>query len=195
MGVPVGCNMARCLNWNAVIQKFSSKLSSWKARLLSVSGRLSLIKSVLGNLPIYYMSIYLMPTSIRKKLESMLNKFFIGGDSDEKKMTWIKWDRCLASKEDGGLGIGSIYGLNIGLLFKWIWRLLCNHSDLRVRVIKSIHGLEGGINIVSNRGLKCSTWGSILSSINSLKSKGIDLYSFCIRKIGNGNDSRLRDDI
>ncbi|GJR74302.1 RNA-directed DNA polymerase, eukaryota, reverse transcriptase zinc-binding domain protein [Tanacetum coccineum] len=132
---------------------------------------------VLGNLPIYYMSIYLMPMSIRKKLESMRNKFFIGGDPDEKKITWIKWDRCLASKEDSGLRIDSIYGLNIGLLFKWIGRFLCNHSDLWVRVIKSIHDLEGGINIVSNKGLKCSTWGSISSSINSLKSKGFSLTS------------------
>ncbi|GJT47588.1 putative RNA-directed DNA polymerase, eukaryota, reverse transcriptase zinc-binding domain protein [Tanacetum coccineum] len=195
LGVLVGCNMARCFNWNAIINKFSSKLSSWKVRLLSVGGRLSLIKSVLGNLPIYYMSLYLMPTSIRKKLESMRNKFFIGCDSDEKKLTWIKWDRCLASKEDGGLGIGSIYGLNIGLLFKWIWRFLCNHSDLWVRAIKSIHGSEGGINIVSNRSLRRSTWGSILSSINSLKSKGIDLFSYCSRKIGNGNDTRFWDDI
>ncbi|PWA89223.1 RNA-directed DNA polymerase, eukaryota, Reverse transcriptase zinc-binding domain protein [Artemisia annua] len=88
LGVPVGCNMVRCYNWNAILQKFSSKLCSWKARLLSVGGRLSSIKSVLGNLPTYYMSIYLMPVSIRKKLESMRNKFFIGGDPDDKKITW-----------------------------------------------------------------------------------------------------------
>ncbi|GJT62419.1 RNA-directed DNA polymerase, eukaryota, reverse transcriptase zinc-binding domain protein [Tanacetum coccineum] len=59
------------------------------AQLLSVGGRLSLIKSVLGNLPTYYMSIYLRSVSIRKKLESMHNNFFIGGDPNEKKMTWI----------------------------------------------------------------------------------------------------------
>ncbi|PWA92161.1 RNA-directed DNA polymerase, eukaryota, Reverse transcriptase zinc-binding domain protein [Artemisia annua] len=193
LGVPVGCNMVRCYNWNAILQKFSSKLCSWKARLLSVGGRLSSIKSVLGNLPTYYMSIYLMPVSIRKKLESMRNKFFIGGDPDDKKITWVKWDRCLASKKDGGLGIGSIFGLNIGLLFKWIWRFLNNHSDLWVRVIQGIHGVEGGIN-VTNNSLKRSTWGSLLSSINSLKQKGIDLISLCSHKIGNGADSRFWED-
>nr|GEV38743.1 RNA-directed DNA polymerase, eukaryota, reverse transcriptase zinc-binding domain protein [Tanacetum cinerariifolium] len=93
--------MAKCTNWNAIIQKFSSKLSSWKARLLSVGGRLSLIKSLLGNLPTFYMSIYLMPVSICKKLESLRNKFFIGGDPDDEKMTWFKWKRSLASKKDG----------------------------------------------------------------------------------------------
>nr|GFC12621.1 RNA-directed DNA polymerase, eukaryota, reverse transcriptase zinc-binding domain protein [Tanacetum cinerariifolium] len=120
LGVPVGCNMARCSYWNDILLKFASKLSHWKARMLSVGGRLSLIKLVLVNLPSYYMSIYMMHVSIQKKLESMRNKFFIGGDLDEKKMTWVKWKKCLASKELGGLGIGSIYGLNLGLLFKWI---------------------------------------------------------------------------
>ncbi|GJS73381.1 RNA-directed DNA polymerase, eukaryota, reverse transcriptase zinc-binding domain protein [Tanacetum coccineum] len=195
LGVPVGCNMARCLNWNAVLLKFSSKLSSWKARLLSVGGRLSLIRSVLGNLPIYYMSLYPMPVAIRKKLESMRNKFFIGGDPVEKKLTWIKWDKCLASKREGGLGIGSIFGLNIGLLFKWFWRFFCDQSDLWIRVIKSIHGPGGGINSDTNTSLKRSTWGSILSSINSLKSKGIDLFSYCTRKIGNGLDSSFWSDL
>ncbi|GKC33178.1 putative RNA-directed DNA polymerase, eukaryota, reverse transcriptase zinc-binding domain protein, partial [Tanacetum coccineum] len=121
LGVPVGGNMARCSNWNAIIHKFSSKLSLWKVRLLSVGGRLSLIKSVLGSLPTYYMSIYMMPATVQKKLKATRNKFFIGGDLDEKKMTWLRWKKCLASKELGGLGIGSIYGLNIGLLFKWVW--------------------------------------------------------------------------
>ncbi|PWA41815.1 hypothetical protein CTI12_AA550650 [Artemisia annua] len=31
LSVPVGCNMSRCSNWNAIIHKFSSKLSQWKA--------------------------------------------------------------------------------------------------------------------------------------------------------------------
>ncbi|GKB05354.1 putative RNA-directed DNA polymerase, eukaryota, reverse transcriptase zinc-binding domain protein [Tanacetum coccineum] len=44
LGFPVGCNMGRISSWNAIIQKFSNKLSLWKARLLSVGGRLTSIK-------------------------------------------------------------------------------------------------------------------------------------------------------
>nr|GFA21830.1 RNA-directed DNA polymerase, eukaryota, reverse transcriptase zinc-binding domain protein [Tanacetum cinerariifolium] len=87
-GVPFGCNMSRCSNWNTIIENFFSKLSSWKARILSVGRHLSLIKSVLGNLPTYYLSIYLMPVMVRNKLESMRNKFFIGDDQEDKKVTW-----------------------------------------------------------------------------------------------------------
>ncbi|GKF97997.1 hypothetical protein Tco_0293818, partial [Tanacetum coccineum] len=43
LGVPVGCNMARCSNWEAIFQKISSKLTLWNAMLLFTGGRLSLI--------------------------------------------------------------------------------------------------------------------------------------------------------
>ncbi|GJS06437.1 putative RNA-directed DNA polymerase, eukaryota, reverse transcriptase zinc-binding domain protein [Tanacetum coccineum] len=88
---------------SAITNIFTSKLSSWKARLLFIGGRLSLIKTVLGNLPTYFMSIYLMPVSIRSKLESMRSKFFRGADQNDSKMAWIKWEKCLPNKKKGGL--------------------------------------------------------------------------------------------
>nr|GEW91660.1 hypothetical protein [Tanacetum cinerariifolium] len=155
--VPVGGNMSLCSNWKAITQTFSSKLALWKARLLSIGGRLSLVKYVLGHLPTYYMSIYPMTSTIFKKLESMRNQFFLGGDNDERKMSWVRWNKCLASKDIGGLRIESISGLNTGLLFKWIWRFLCSPSTLWVRVIKSIHGPHGSINDTSPCRLSYNT--------------------------------------
>ncbi|PWA52591.1 reverse transcriptase domain, Zinc finger, CCHC-type [Artemisia annua] len=46
LGVPIGCNMARCSNWSAITQKFSCKLTLWRAPLLSAGDRMSLIKSL-----------------------------------------------------------------------------------------------------------------------------------------------------
>ena len=97
LGVPVGCNMGRVENWRCIVHKFTTKMSQWKARLLSVGGRVSLLKSVLCNLPTYYLSLYKMPSYVQKKLESMRNKFFIGGDLGDKKVTWVKWNMYLAS--------------------------------------------------------------------------------------------------
>ncbi|GJT15038.1 putative RNA-directed DNA polymerase, eukaryota, reverse transcriptase zinc-binding domain protein [Tanacetum coccineum] len=99
LGVPVRCNMTMCSNWIAIIQKFSSKLSLWKARLLLVRGRLSLIKSILGNLPTYHMSIYMKPVVVRKNLESLHNKFFIGSDQDEKKDNMVEMEEVFNEQE------------------------------------------------------------------------------------------------
>ncbi|GJX16064.1 putative RNA-directed DNA polymerase, eukaryota, reverse transcriptase zinc-binding domain protein [Tanacetum coccineum] len=86
-------------------------------KYLGVPVGCNMARSVLGNLQTYYMSIYMMPIFVQKKLESMRNKFFIGGDQDEKKITWVKWKKCLASKKLGGLGIGTMF-LNMDQLEK-----------------------------------------------------------------------------
>ncbi|GKC66650.1 hypothetical protein Tco_1099248 [Tanacetum coccineum] len=175
--VLVRCGMVKCSNWNAIIHKFTSKLSLWKARLLSVGVRLTLIKSVLENLPTYYMLIYMMSVLVQKKLEPLRNKLFIGGDQDDKKMTWVRWKNCLASKKLGGRSIGSIFGLNIGLILKCIWRLLCQPSNSWARVIKNSYGLHGGINNDFAYNSNQSTCGAILSLVKHLKHKGIDIVS------------------
>nr|GEZ76253.1 RNA-directed DNA polymerase, eukaryota [Tanacetum cinerariifolium] len=114
LGVLVGGNMNRCSNWEVVTNKFWYSLSLWKTRLLSVGGRLSLIKSVLSSLHIYYMSIYTMPVSIQKKLESLRRNFFIAGDTDDRNMSWVRWKKCLTSKDSGVTGCFSpLFNLQI----------------------------------------------------------------------------------
>ena len=187
--------MARCANWDVIINKFSSKLSHWKARMITVCGRLSLIKSVLNSLPTYFMSLYMAPVSICSKLESMRNNFFIGGERVAKKMSWVSWNKYLASKNSGGLGIGNIFALNAGLLFKWIWRFMQISTDLWARATKAIYGHNGGIHVDSMHSSNRGTWYGILSMVNSLNPKGIDLLSLCSRKLGNGASVRFWDDI
>ncbi|GKD20827.1 hypothetical protein Tco_1222530 [Tanacetum coccineum] len=35
-------------------------------------------------------------------------------------MAWISWNKVLASKKYGGLGVSTFYALNRALLFKWL---------------------------------------------------------------------------
>ena len=135
-----------------------------------------------------------MSVSIRSKLESLRSGFFNGSDSGDRKIAWVSWKTCLASKETGGLGIGSIHALNVGLLFKWIWRFLHNHSDLWVHVIKGIYGRTGGIFDTCIHSSSLSPWRGILSMVKSIKLKGVDLLSLCRRKLGNGETVSFWDD-
>ncbi|GJR50623.1 gypsy type transposase [Tanacetum coccineum] len=50
---------------------------------------------------------------------------------------------CMA----GGLGVGSLMAFNISMLLKWRWRLLSSSGSLWVKVVKSIHGDEAGIDL------------------------------------------------
>ncbi|GKA58999.1 RNA-directed DNA polymerase, eukaryota [Tanacetum coccineum] len=71
LGVKVGANMTRINSWQEVIQKVTSKLSKWKAKALSVGGRVTLIKSVLGSLLTYYMSFFKVPDGVLNYLDGL----------------------------------------------------------------------------------------------------------------------------
>nr|GFA28993.1 RNA-directed DNA polymerase, eukaryota [Tanacetum cinerariifolium] len=64
-------------------------------------------------------------------------QFFLGADPSDKKITWAAWDKVLASKKKGGLGVSSFYSLNRALLLKWVWssygvKLVCYFAGTSV---------------------------------------------------------------
>ncbi|GJZ65953.1 hypothetical protein Tco_0622649 [Tanacetum coccineum] len=124
LGLPVGKWMNLSASWNEVINRFRDKLSSWKAKSLSIGGRLTLVMAVLGSLPVYYFSLFKAPQKIINTLESIRSRFFWGFSDSQKGISWVKWNCILLGKDKGGLGVGSLISKNIGLLWKWKWRFL-----------------------------------------------------------------------
>nr|GEW95664.1 RNA-directed DNA polymerase, eukaryota, reverse transcriptase zinc-binding domain protein [Tanacetum cinerariifolium] len=119
LGTKIGGVMSRVEAWKEVVDKVTSRLSKWKMKSLSIGGRLTLLKSVLGSIPIYHMSIYRVPKRVLLVLESIRSHFFNGHDSNSKKASWVKWSSVITSKEKGGLGVASLYALNRALMLKW----------------------------------------------------------------------------
>nr|GEZ85850.1 RNA-directed DNA polymerase, eukaryota [Tanacetum cinerariifolium] len=72
--------MSRHKAWVDVVLKLRSRLSMWKAKTLSIGGRLTLLKSVLGASPLYTMPIFKVPRGVLKEMESIRNSFFLGAD-------------------------------------------------------------------------------------------------------------------
>ncbi|GJV72549.1 hypothetical protein Tco_1492544 [Tanacetum coccineum] len=126
-------------NWQSLIDGFQSRLSSWKANLLSIEGRLTLIKVVLSSLGIYYLSIFKAPELILKALERYRATFFWGGSHDNKKIAWIKWSNVLSSFDKGGLNIDNLKAFNLALLQKWRWRMHSCPNSFWVKIIKFLH--------------------------------------------------------
>nr|GEY18143.1 RNA-directed DNA polymerase, eukaryota [Tanacetum cinerariifolium] len=69
--VMVGDLITRNSAWDSIVQKVRSKLSKWKSKTLSVGGRRTLVKSVLGAAPFDHMYIYKAPKGVLNVLESI----------------------------------------------------------------------------------------------------------------------------
>ncbi|GJS57179.1 RNA-directed DNA polymerase, eukaryota [Tanacetum coccineum] len=188
LGTKVGGNMHHIASWQEVVNKVKERLSKWKMKALSIGGRLTLIKSVLGSIPIFHLSIYKAPVKVLKELESIRRRFFHGHEQGKNKATWIKWEAVTSGKDQGGLGVASLYALNRALICKWVWKFFTNRESLWTRVIKAIHGEDGSID-KNNDKRYMSTWSHIISEIRLLKEKGIDFFEFLKLKIGDGNNT------
>jgi len=58
IGLPLGANPSRLSTWKPVLTSIQGKLGSWKGSLLSMAGRICLIKSVFSSLPLFYIFFF-----------------------------------------------------------------------------------------------------------------------------------------
>nr|GEU50314.1 putative RNA-directed DNA polymerase, eukaryota, reverse transcriptase zinc-binding domain protein [Tanacetum cinerariifolium] len=167
LGSKVGSLMSRTMSWNEVLERMVTRLSRWKIKTISIGGRLTILKLILG--------------------------FFNGADSTTRKHSWVSWKKTMASKDTRGLRVASLFALNRALMFKWIWRFITQKKSLWARVIKATHGPYGKIGKKANASYP-STWLSIIQEIGVMQSKGIDILNYIKPKCDDGSSTSFWKD-
>ncbi|KAL8481022.1 hypothetical protein ACS0TY_027528 [Phlomoides rotata] len=81
LGLKIGANFRKALAWEGVVEKVEARLRRLDNYFLSFDGRLTLINSVLSNLPTYYLSLYRAPKCILKKSEHSKDPFYRAVDA------------------------------------------------------------------------------------------------------------------
>lgn len=67
------------------------KLAGWKAKLLSLAGRITLAKAVLSAIPIYAMQSTVIPKGICNEMEKIIRNFVWGNTKDKRGINLVKW--------------------------------------------------------------------------------------------------------
>jgi len=167
LGMPPGVNPSRISTWKPVIEKFRKRFRMWKERLLSMAGRLCLIKSVLTSLPIYFMSVFKIPKGVGKLLSSIQRRFLWCRCTKHRSFYKIQWRLVIYDKKQGGLGVGFLISKNRALLLKWIWRLSSPGTGLWKIIISLMYNpaYENGILIFCNQPFKI--WKDIMSIVHT----------------------------
>ena len=187
LGLPPLVGRGKRKAFNRIKDQVGRKIARWKGKLLSNAGREILIKAVAQATPTYTMSIFKLPDSLCKDLNSMMGNFWWGQKEKERKLAWVSWEKLCKPKAEGGMGFRDLKNFNLALLAKQGWRILQQPNSLVHRVYKAKYFLKETFLDAQVGRRPSYVWRSILAVRDIIK-KG---SRWCI---GNGQRIHIWND-
>jgi len=107
LGLTLGAKSKALQIWSGVIERCEKRLAIWKGQYLSLGGRVILVNSVLDALPTYVMSLFPLPSKVRKRIDKIRRNFIWQGNNEKRAFHLINWDVLIKSRKDGALASGT----------------------------------------------------------------------------------------
>ncbi|XP_057811785.1 uncharacterized protein LOC131026023 [Salvia miltiorrhiza] len=165
LGEPLFVGKPRASHLTSIKDRIVQKFSRWAGLHLSMAGRICLVNSVIQSSLTHTMMVYSWPKSLLHEIDRKCRNFIWTGNTEQKPSCSVKWSRCCAIKEEGGLGIRSFTLMNKSYLMKLAWNMIKGnsfaHKVLRSRYLKP-HGYDKD-NVANS-----SVWIGVKHEINDL---------------------------
>ncbi|XP_031131672.1 uncharacterized protein LOC116033057 [Ipomoea triloba] len=183
LGLPSFLGRNRTTVFRYVEQRVRERVNSWQKKLLTRAGKEVLLKSVAQAMPIFSMSVFLLPIGVCHTIENIMNRFWWQhGRAVNRGIHWMSWSRMSIPKQYGGIGFKRLHEFNVALLAKQGWRLLTSPYSLMSRVLKARY-FPNDCFLSAKLGSNPSyIWRSILAGQNLLR-EGV------LRRVGDGKDT------
>ena len=91
LGLPLGAQFKSKGIWDPILEKMGCKLVGWKKLYLSNGGRLTLLKSTLSSILLYFLSLFPIPVSVARCFEKLQRDFLWAGIEDAPKFHLVNW--------------------------------------------------------------------------------------------------------
>lgn len=118
-----------------------------------------LLKAVIQAIPTYAMSIFQLPKTLSKRINSMMLRFWWRHKDSQSRIPWMGWSRMGLAKQKGGLGYRDIKCLNEAMSAKQGWCLIKHPTSLMAQILKAKYYLREGIIWRVDEGQSIKIWG------------------------------------
>lgn len=141
LGVPLFQGKPKKSHLQPIVDRIKVKLAAWKGKLLSIMGRVQLLKSIIHGMLIYSFHVYAWPVSLLKSIDNWIRNFIWSGDIHVKKIVTVAWHKVCCPLIEGGLGIRSLRALNKAAMLKLSWEMVSSNKQwvviIRARYFKN----------------------------------------------------------
>jgi len=137
LGLPSYIGKSKNQSFKSITNQVQLGLNNWKVKFLYQAGKEVLLKAVVQAIPTYSMSVFLLPMSLCRELQGMMQRFWRGHMAKKSKVHLMSWEKMGRSKAIGGLWFRDLIMFNKALLAKQGWKLLQNPNSLIAQVLKA----------------------------------------------------------
>lgn len=160
--------LRKMLGWNksAILgflkDKVKTRIGSWGGKKFSQGGKEILVKSVAQSLPIFLMSVFLLPLEVTRDIErSVANFWWTLASRNGRGIHWQSWERLSKHKVTGGLGFRNFRDFNLDMLGKQAWTFITRPDSLASKIYKARYFAQHGFLEAKLGGNPIFIWRSI----------------------------------
>lgn len=102
LGCPIFKGRPKCIHFQYLVDRIKTKLATWKGALLTIMGRVQLVKSIIHGMLVYSFHIYRWPTKLLKRLDGWIKNFVWSGDIYYRKVCMVAWKMVCLPWDSGG---------------------------------------------------------------------------------------------
>ena len=129
LGCPLFKGKPKCAYFRAITDKIKMKLATWKGTLLSIMGRVQLVKSIIYGMLVYSFHVYMWPRRLLHDLHRWIKNFIWSGDVNTRKLCTVSWKVMCLPWEAGGLDLKPTRLVNEALMLQLSWILVSEDSQ------------------------------------------------------------------
>ncbi|KAI0492266.1 hypothetical protein KFK09_026535 [Dendrobium nobile] len=166
LGLKIALRRLKYEDYQFIIENALKKLNQWASKLLSLAGKLTLVKTVLLALPTFHASHSLVPKRVLEDLD-IACKNFIWCKNNGKGMHYVNWLDMCKPINCGGRNLHSNNLKTPSLRARLAWRFIQNKDSLLNNMLASKYG--DNMDKVVGRRCSSSTYKLLNEGLKMLK--------------------------
>ncbi|XP_058761495.1 uncharacterized protein LOC131634890 [Vicia villosa] len=156
LGIPLASKRLNIHHYLPLIDRIVSRIRHWTANLLSIAGRIQLVKSVVVAITQYWMHCLPLPKAVLKKIDSICRTFIWSGKATQGKKSPVAWKQVCRPLKAGGLNILNLHTWNSVAMLKNLWAICMKGDNLWVKWVHT-YFLKGRDPMIDLQTTNC-TW-------------------------------------
>lgn len=132
------------------------KITCWSANLLSYSGRVQQIKSIIFGIQTYWAEIFLFPKKVIKMINTICRTFLWTGSVSVSKKALVTWEKVCRPKAAGGLNILYLELWNKAAILKHLWDIARKKDCLWIQWIHTHYTKTRSLETITTP--KAASW-------------------------------------